>query len=72
MPTTTAPPTERRESNHAGWSAVALWAVTFLGARGQFSIMVRATVGIGQIPCNNMSISDIVSAGVRTSPPVSS
>lgn len=33
MPTTVAPPTERRISKFAGWAVVTLWVVTFLGAR---------------------------------------
>ena len=52
MPTTTAPPTERRASKHAGWAAVALWAVTFLGARlaldkdPQLPAWVKVTVAL--------------------------
>lgn len=33
MPTTTSPPAKRRSAKYAGWAIVAVWAVTFLGAR---------------------------------------
>jgi hypothetical protein len=33
MPITTDPPTKRRAPMSAGWAAVALWAIFFLGAR---------------------------------------
>lgn len=33
MPTATDSPTNRRTSTYAGWAIVAVWALTFLGAR---------------------------------------